>query len=1071
MADFSTKHVGYLMRSFLDDCDGVLDVAVPPGDLRIPDPSTVTLTEITGLSRFWDRESGKRKDPKQYQYRMQDVLTGCCGTTTPVVFALLGSPSSIRVLLGTADAMEPGASAEGRGDSLDMIRRSLPGHYPGIEQQALDGAGVTGVVGELQGLRHVGLLTGMPTNKTSEEEGDPTQLDRLIRTMFGTRWGLLVVAVPISQRQVTDHLNQVLNEMRAVENAEQPKMRRSPLAETYFKLLESQQKEFLTARATGLWTMSSYYLAADAHDLRRLGSALRACFGGADSSPDPVRTIEWPALAEVAPRFGRLQTEPAEGPGRIQMPHAYQTLLTSERLGTLIHLPRHEMPGYAVRENVRFGVAAHPTGEDSLRLGEILDRGQPIGADYRVSLPALGKHALIVGVTGSGKTNTTFHLLRQLWGKGIPFLVLEPAKTEYRALLDDETIGPDLQVFTAGDETISPFRINPFEVEPGVSVATHIDLIKATFNASFAMWSPLPQVLERCIHDVYRDAGWDIVHNTNRRLDGASQDCRGDAFPTITDLYETVDRVVDGLGYDDKITSDIKAALGTRLHSLRIGGKGVMLDARRSIPLSQILTRPTVIELEQIGDDDEKAFLMGLLLMKLYEHHRAGGTTEGTGLRHVVVIEEAHRLLANVPPASGEDSSNVKGKAVEAFVNMLSEVRAYGQGFMVAEQIPGKLALDVIKNTNLKVIHRTVAGDDREVLAKTTNMTQAQSEMLATLVPGRAAVFAEGDDRPIMTSVPYAKLAPRAEMATKAGSDGVVAQRMQSFSERPETAALFTPLEFCPESRGWSGDLTEFAGRIVESRAFQELFGGLALAALEAPHALGGSMARMRRFVEGHAPQFAINRTALTCVLAHGTRWYVSHFGRRLDWPYPLASEVAKALSDIGMRLIAGQAEGDREVVIDDDLLGRFRGACDAACAGRVDPLTGFGRVSPGREVLYRYHTELLLRDHHLTEIFDTGMGAAGVDGVWTDLSAVDQAVARLGGFALPPLVQDAIARSYAAQQIASKPGLLEIARELASEKLMAALDLQLAAALEADGEEGGPAPRETAGVEGTTGP
>ena len=83
---------------------------------------------------------------------------------------------------------------------------------------------------------------------------------------------------------------------------------------------------------------------------------------------------------------------------------------------------------------------------------------------------------------------------------------------------------------------------------------------------------------------------------------------------------------------------------------------------------------------------------------------------------------------------------------------------AYGEGFLVAEQIPSKLALDVIKNTNLKVVHRIVAGDDRKVLGDTMNMEEQQCEMLSTLRLGQAAVFAEGDDRPILVAVPYSKI-------------------------------------------------------------------------------------------------------------------------------------------------------------------------------------------------------------------------------------------------------------------------------------------------------------------------
>src|SRR5205814_269464 len=130
---------------------------------------------------------------------------------------------------------------------------------------------------------------------------------------------------------------------------------------------------------------------------------------------------------------------------------------------------------------------------------------------------------------------------------------------------------------------------------------------------------------------------------------------------------------------------DMRGALLTRINGLRAGGKGRMLDVQRSLPMDALLKHPTVLELEGMGDDDDKAFVMGLLLIRLYEHRRAGG--EVAGLQHLLVIEEAHRLLTNVGPRSSQEEADPRGKAVETFANLLSEIRAYGQGVIVADQI------------------------------------------------------------------------------------------------------------------------------------------------------------------------------------------------------------------------------------------------------------------------------------------------------------------------------------------------------------------------------------------------
>jgi hypothetical protein len=114
------------------------------------------------------------------------------------------------------------------------------------------------------------------------------------------------------------------------------------------------------------------------------------------------------------------------------------------------------------------------------------------------------------------------------------------------------------------------------------------------------------------------------------------------------------------------------------------------------------------------------------------------------------VIEEAHRLLRNVSTDVDVESANLRAQAVETLVNMLSEVRRYGQAVILAEQVPRKLAPDAIKNTNLKVMHRVVAADDRAILAGSANMSEEQSRRLSTLIQGEAIVFAEGADHPYL---------------------------------------------------------------------------------------------------------------------------------------------------------------------------------------------------------------------------------------------------------------------------------------------------------------------------------
>jgi hypothetical protein len=164
--------------------------------------------------------------------------------------------------------------------------------------------------------------------------------------------------------------------------------------------------------------------------------------------------------------------------------------------------------------------------------------------------------------------------------------------------------------------------------------------------------------------------------------------------------------------------------------------------------VAELLERNVVIELEDIGNDEDKAFLIGTVLIRLYEHLRmrekAEQANKAESLSHITVIEEAHRLLKNVMERSPA------AHAVELFAGLLAEIRAYREGLVVAEQIPSKILPDVIKNTALKVVHRLPAKDDRDSVGATMNLSDEQSQYVVSLKPGWAAVFTDGMDHPLL---------------------------------------------------------------------------------------------------------------------------------------------------------------------------------------------------------------------------------------------------------------------------------------------------------------------------------
>lgn len=487
------------------------------------------------------------------------------------------------------------------------------------------------------------------------------------------------------------------------------------------------------------------------------------------------------------------------------------TPLNTEELSIIMNFPREEVHGVTIRESAAFGINCQQDeteGTETITLGHIIHKGEALERDpFQMPASHLSRHGFVCGLTGSGKTNTCMNILGQLRA---PFLVIEPAKSEYRRLLN---IRSDVQVFTLGNETVSPFRINPFEFAPGVQVLTHIDHLKTVFNAAFPMYASMPYLLEEALTEIYMEKGWVLATSENRYVDVHATDDVSDYLPTLEDLLRRIDAVVASKNYAQQLSMDLTAALKARLSSLLTGSKGLTLNTQRSTPFKEILKNNVVLELNAIGDDDEKCFLMGLVLTLLYEHQQTAQANGGQ-LRHLTLIEEAHRLLKRVPEYASVETANVRGKAVETFSNLISEIREYGEGILIADQIPSKMAADVIKNTNLKIVHRTLSLDDREMVGAAMTLNENQGRELPLLQTGEAVAHREGLVKPFRIKAPLVKdgrAAPVTDDSVKTAMSEFhqrhsnVFRRLPGFEKDPAIPKKFLEVDF-----------RKFDGRVYE---------------------------------------------------------------------------------------------------------------------------------------------------------------------------------------------------------------------------------------------------------------
>jgi DNA helicase HerA-like ATPase len=863
-----------------------------------------------------------------------DFLIGLYAFRIPIAFRVESEADRLSVSIGTFLRRGQTASDAQAGkilsDRQQIIKSALNGTLRSIDLQAADPQTAPSTA--------VGLAIGIPTVKAPDPVDGALPIDRLVRALRGTSWGCLVLAEPIEAPDTSALRSGALEDLKTLqlylENTKYP----DPLSRHYAQLLEATVDDYTYGLAIGAWR-TSVYLTGDDVGYMRLGAVWQGIFSGDRSLHMPMSIRRQPRGSEFVAHWKISDRQAPAGPAKFHHRYAHQTVLTSDQLAAYIHLPQIETSGFRILLNPIFDTvpAELPDNAAPIHLGRVMQGARETHVDFDVSVQGLSKHTLISGVTGSGKTNTLLQLLGAADQAGVPFLVIEPAKTEYRALLNHPALGPKLRIFTLGNENVAPFRLNPFECLPGTPVAAHIDMLRSAFGAGFGMWTPLPQVLEQCLHEIYVDRGWDLSADRNSRTGDRTDPL---AFPTLTELLHKVDEITPRLGYDDKIASDIRAALRTRINGLRAGGKGRMLDTRRSISPEHLFGRPVILELEQIGDEDDKAFVIGLLLIRVWEYRRLQGRSDA--LRHLLVVEEAHRLLSNVVPRAGQEEANARGKAVESFTNLLAEVRAYGQGVIIADQSPTRLAADVVKNTDLKIAHRVVAQEDRTTLMGAMAMNEPQSRALSTLGPGVAAVFREGEDAPLLIKVRDAK----SQLGAAWPSDEAVATHRGEVEEIAAHAG-------CAANRQ-TQNACELARELSESDEFQRSLTRLVVSAFEPVEVLTGLWAAMAARIQAVRRHGMDDRVLVQCAIARASWAYADARGAASGWSFRDTGRFAMLLTDV----LADLARGG------DGKLDAFRSLLVELSVRTYDPFSHCAQVCPDQPAtcLYRHAVTQVLR-------------------------------------------------------------------------------------------------------------
>ena len=520
--------------------------------------------------------------------------------------------------------------------------------------------------------------------------------------------------------------------------------------------IDQQLKRIDESRSYGFWNASFYVIGDTSESAHTACSLFKGILKGKDSTIEDSAITIWDNQDEVRrsntleyfeniahPRF-ILQS--ADSGNQKQTVVTPSSLLSGKELALLMNFPRKSVSGTLVLELPSFGrnVVYHssaPQKADTIKLGSVFHYGQELkDSEVRLSLDSLTMNTFITGSVGSGKANTVHKMVREIMRHKKPFLIIEPAKGEYKDLLGGN---PDVHVFGTNPAHAPLLKLNLFEFPDDVHVMEHIDRLVELFKACWPMDATMTAVLKRAIELAYVYSGWETDQSRNRRVIRE--------YPTINELLYQLRNYIDDRDDPGDEMRFYCSSLVAKVVSLKSGIYASIFDDH-SIDNETLFDSNCIIDLSRVASVETKTLLMGLVLLKLHEHRQSQNLLSEE-LKHVTVIEEAHQLLRRTSQDQYQGSANLQGKSVEMITNAIAEMKSYGEGFIFVDQSPGLLDPAVIRNTNTKIILRLPEESDRMATGGSAFLDEAQMAEIPRFPKDVAVVFQNEWMTPVLCKV------------------------------------------------------------------------------------------------------------------------------------------------------------------------------------------------------------------------------------------------------------------------------------------------------------------------------
>ncbi len=524
------------------------------------------------------------------------------------------------------------------------------------------------------------------------------------------------------------------------------------------QMLDDSLKRTREFDSYGMWNVAAYFLSDDMSAAEIAASNYRSLMNGENSGREVSAINSWRRNnPDTVGNYNDLTIYLSRflhplfyygNNGEYSVITNASTTITGKELGIHMELPRATVSGLPVIEHAEFGKEVTTyhlfsknellRPEDRMTLGRVFDLGQITNKIVELNNNSLNMHTFITGSTGSGKSNTVYQMLSELHQDKIPFLVVEPAKGEYKDVFGN---WPDVNVYSTNPQVAELININPFRFPKSIHVLEHVDGLVEIFSVCWPMYDAMPAFFKDAILRSYEEVGWDLGSST---FDGEDVE-----YPDFEILADQLNELIENSDYASDIKSNYRGALITRVKSLTVGLNKFIFTSEQT-PYNNLFNENCILDISRVKSTETKALIMGLIVYILNEYRVDQKTENNNGLKHITVLEEAHNLLKNT--AGGGESALI-GKSVEMLTQTIAEIRTYGEGFIIVDQSPSSVDIAAIKNTNTKIVLRTPEANDRDAVGRSIGLTADQVNEIAKLPSGVAVVYQNDWVAPVLTMI------------------------------------------------------------------------------------------------------------------------------------------------------------------------------------------------------------------------------------------------------------------------------------------------------------------------------